>query len=86
MTTVIETIEARRMSVRIVEAKPSYLGYAVQYEYAREGRAKLYGGEETQQWRNHCATVRGHYGVRYFETLSNARASAKRIVRNNNGG
>lgn len=84
MTNVIETIEAKRMSVRIVEAKPSYLGYAVQYEYAREGRAKLYGGFETQQWRNHCGTRHGHYGIMYFETVTNARAAAKRIVRNNN--
>lgn len=84
MTNVIETIESHRMSARIVEATPNYLGYIVQYEYAREGRAKLYGGVETQQWRNHCATVRGHYGIRYFETIANARAAARRIVKNNN--
>lgn len=85
-TTVIETIPAPQMAVRIIEAIPAYLGYSIQYEYAREGRAKLYGGTQTQQWRTITADGRkGEWGPKCYETVALARAAAKRVIRNNNG-
>lgn len=86
MPTVIETIAGLRMSARVIEAHNG-IDYSIQYEYAREGRAKLYGGVQTQQWRT--VGYDGHggrEGPKTYRTLASARAAAKRIVANNNGG
>lgn len=83
MTNVIQIIEAPRMSVRIIEARPAYLGYIVQYEYAREGRPKLYGGVQTQIWAN--VRSRNADGTTIYRDLKSARAAARRVVSRNNG-
>jgi hypothetical protein len=83
--TQIEILPAAQMSVRIVEAQPAYLGFALQYEYARAGRPKLYGGTQTQIWRTICWDgYAGREGVKHYETLAAARAAARRVIRNNN--
>lgn len=85
MTKVIETIEAPYMSARIVEEAHYPYGFNVQYEYAREGRAKLYGGTQTQQWRTVAYEgFGGKEGPKSYATVTLARAAAKRIIRNNN--
>lgn len=85
MHTVIETLEAPYMSARVVEAIPSYLGYNIQYEYARAGRPKLYGGVQEQIWRTVCWDgYAGKEGPKCYETQAAARRAAQRIVRNNN--
>lgn len=84
---VIETIEAPFMGARIIEEKCYPYGFNIQYEYAREGRAKLYGGVQTQQWRTIGYDGHGgREGPKSFATVAKARAAAKRVVANNNGG
>lgn len=83
---VIETLEAPYMSARVIEEKHYPYGFNIQYEYAREGRAKLYGGVQTQQWRTVAHEGRGgREGPKSFATKALARAAAKRLIANNNG-
>ena len=83
--TVVETLPAPYMGARIVEVTP--LDFNVQYEYAREGRPKLYGGVQTQTWRTVCYEGHGgREGPKRYGSLYLARAAARRIIRNNNGG
>lgn len=85
MTQVIQTFEAPHMSARVIEARNCMDGYSVQYEYAREGRPRLYGGVQTQQWRTVCHEGRGgREGPKTYRTIGYARAAARRIVANNN--
>ena len=87
MTNVIETLPAPQMGARIIEAAFKPRGFHVQYEYSREGRIGLYGNVQTERWRTICWDgYAGREGPREYRTLALARAAARRIIRNNNGG